>query len=107
MKMSWLLDKLGISLDGKNKGAGGKGDTWPVYRQTGIGLIVEYEYWNTETSNPFDFSKRGKVTILGPSDGGDWETVKYNPVYDPGPQDTGVKSFTKRCTSIGVLGLRC
>lgn len=60
-----------MSLDDENVNSGGLGvggDTgnayWPRYRLTGVGLLLEMAYKNTNPKKPFDFTKRLELNVM-------------------------------------------
>ena len=61
IKISELLEMTGISLDDRNVDSGGDPPTsgmhWPLYRLTGVSILVEMKYENFRATAPFDFTK--------------------------------------------------
>eukprot|EP01138_Halocafeteria_seosinensis_P008861 gb/GECG01009057.1/.p1 GENE.gb/GECG01009057.1/~~gb/GECG01009057.1/.p1 ORF type:complete len:399 (+),score=48.59 gb/GECG01009057.1/:1-1197(+) len=60
ISMGELLDMAGVSLDARHPKSGGQpppaGMQWPLWRMTGVSIMMEMEYMNFRSERPFDFS---------------------------------------------------
>lgn len=70
VKLKDLLTMAGLALDDENTGSGGLGVAegsgnkyWPRYRMTGVNIILNMKYSNTNQKRVFDFSPHLEVTV--------------------------------------------